>query len=275
MKLGNEAVLTRDPLGKLPYSYEKIDNTEAGNNPLLYPATNWYDMLFKKSTINSRMNMNLSGGGKIARYYVAATYNQDNGVLKVDKRNNFNSNIDLKKYLLHSNVNINATSTTEVVVRLHATFDDYTGPLDGGSDLFNKVIHSNPVFFPAYYPPDEVNALTSHTLFGNYDDGSYLNPYADLMKGYKDYTTSLMMAQFEVKQNLNFILDGLKLRGLYSTTRYSTFDVQRFYNPFYYTIANYDKSTNNYTLFPLNAEDGTEYRLWCRLDRSPPVNLSA
>lgn len=259
MRLGNEAVLTRDPLGKLPYSYEKIDNTEAGKYPLLYPATDWYDMLFKNNTVNSRLNLNLSGGGKIARYYVAATYNQDNGVLKVDKRNNFNSNIDLKKYLLHSNVNINATPTTEVIVRLHGTFDDYTGPLDGGADLFNKVIHSNPVYFPAYYPPDEQNELTQHTLFGNYDDGNYLNPYADLMKGYKDYTISQMMAQFEVKQDLRFLLDGLKIRGLYSTTRYSSFDVQRFYNPFYYNIANYDKKTGNYTLYPLNPEVGTEY----------------
>src|SRR5690606_18256998 len=117
-------------------------------------------------------------------------------------------------------------------------------------------IHSNPVYFPAYYPPDEQNELTQHTLFGNYDDGNYLNPYADLMKGYKDYTISQMMAQFEVKQDLRFLLDGLKIRGLYSTTRYSSFDVQRFYNPFYYNIANYDKKTGNYTLYPLNPEVG-------------------
>ena len=259
MKLHNEAVLTRDRLGKLPYSQEKIEGTAAGLNPLLYPATDWYDMLFKKNTMNQRINMNVSGGGKVARYYIASTYNQDNGVLKVDPLNNFNSNIDLKKYLLRSNVNVNVTPSTEVVVRLHATFDDYTGPLDGGADLYNKVVHSNPVFFPAVYPPDENNMLTQHPLFGNYDNSQYLNPYAELMKGYKDYTTSLMMAQFEAKQDLSFLAKGLKLRGLYSTTRYSSFDVQRSYNPFYYNIASYNKQTNAFTLSPLNQEQGTEY----------------
>ena len=259
MKLANEAVLTRDPAGVLPYSQEKIENTEAGKFPTLYPTTNWHDMLFKKSTINQSMNFNVSGGGKVARYYVAATYNQDNGVLQVDHRNNFNSNIDLKKYLIHSNVNINVTKTTEVVVRLHATFDDYTGPIDGAAALYSKVVHSNPVRFPAYYAPDEKNKYTQHILFGNYGAGDYVNPYADLMKGYKNRTSALMMAQFEVKQDLKFILDGLKIRGMFSTNRYSNFDVQRYYNPFYYSIGNFDKSTGEYSLSPLNQETGTEY----------------
>lgn len=259
MRLHNEAVLTRDRLGQLPYSHEKIESTEAGLHPILYPATDWHEMLFKKQTTNDRFNMNIGGGGKVARYYIAATFNQDNGVLKVDPRNNFNSNINLKKYLLRSNTNIAVTSSTEAVVRLHATFDDYTGPLDGGADLYNKVMHTNPVFFPPTYPPDENNKFTLHPLFGNYENASHLNPYADLMRGYKDYATSLMLAQFEAKQNLDFLLKGLKVRGMYSTTRYSSFDVQRAYNPFYYNIANYDKDTDEYVLFPLNEELGTEY----------------
>lgn len=130
MNLHNEAVRTRDPLGVLPYSNEKIANTGIGN-PNVYPATDWKNMLFRDYTMNQRLNMNISGGGKVARYYVAASFNQDNGILKVDKRNNFNSNINLKKYLLRSNVNINVTKTTELIVRLHGTFDDYSGPLDG------------------------------------------------------------------------------------------------------------------------------------------------
>lgn len=259
MKLGNEAVLTRDPLGILPYSQEKIESTAAGLHPLLYPATNWQDMLFKQNTTNQRVNFNVSGGGKIARYYVAGTFNQDNGVLKVDNKNNFNSNIDSKKYLLRSNININVTKTTEIITRLHATFDDYSGPLDGGTDLFNKIMHTNPVYFPATYPADAANEFTQHPLFGNYGTGGYLNPYADLMKGYKDLTSSTMMAQFELKQDLAFVLDGLKMRGMFSTTRYSSFDVKRYYNPYYYTIGGYDKATDEYVLTSLNELTGTEY----------------
>jgi TonB-linked SusC/RagA family outer membrane protein len=261
MQMFNEAVLTRDKMGRIPYSQSKIDNTMNPNrNEYIYPANDWYNMLFNDETINYRANFNVSGGGKVARYYIAATYNQDNGVLKVDKKNNFNNNIDLKRYLLRSNVNINVTKTTEAVVRLHGTFDDYQGPIDGGSDLYQKVMRSDPVRFPAYYAPDEANQHTQHILFGNDEaTADFINPYADMVKGYKDYTKSLMMAQFEAKQKLDFLIGGLSVRGLFSTNRYSYFDVNRNYNPFYYNVAGYDRYTDTYQLLALNPNTGTEY----------------
>lgn len=259
MKLNNEAVLTRNPLTPVPYSMEKIENTERGTNPYVYPATDWYNTLFKNYTINHRANFNVSGGGKVARYYIAGTYNQDYGILKVDKQNNFNNNIDLKRYLLRSNVNINVTPSTEAIVRLHGTFDDYTGPIDGGSDLYKKVMRTDPVLFPAYYPHTAETEYIKHTLFGNYDQGQYINPYADMVKGYKDYTKSLILAQFEVKQKLDFITKGLNVRGLFSTNRYSYFDVSRYYSPFYYNTTGYDKYKDTYQLYNLNPTTGTDY----------------
>lgn len=260
MKLNNEAIVTRDPItGVELYSQEKIEKTAAGANPNVYPATDWYRTLFKNITINHRANFNVNGGGKVARYYIAGTFNQDNGSLKVDNKNNFNNNIDLKRYLLRSNVNINITSTTEAVVRLHGTFDDYTGPIDGGSDLYSKVMRTDPVLFPAFYAPDEQYKYTSHILFGNSGTGNYINPYADMVKGYKEYSKSTMLAQFEVKQNLDFLTKGLFFRGLFSTNRYSYFDISRYYNPFYYSIGLYDKYADAYSLTPLNPTGGTEY----------------
>lgn len=259
MKLGNEAILTRDPLGITRYNREKIENTEKGLFPLKYPAVDWYSMLFKENTLNHRFNLNVSGGGKIARYYLAATYNQDNGILKVDKQNNFNNNIQLNRFLLRSNINIDITPTTEVVVRLYGTFDDLSGPIDGGASLYDKVMRTNPVLFPPYYPPDEANINKQHILFGNYEDGGYLNPYADMVKGYRESTTSTMIAQFEAHQDLDFLLNGLKMRGLYSTTRYSSFAVSRFYNPFYYSLSSFNERTGKYTLHLINPLTGTEF----------------
>lgn len=259
MRLGNEAVLTRDPLGVLPYSEAKIDNTIAGTNKYVYPATDWRSELFKNNANNQRANFNVSGGGKVARYYLAATFNQDNGVLKVDKRNNFNNNINLKTYALRSNVNINLTKSTEVGVRLYGTFDDYNGPLTSGTDMYNRVMYANPVLFPAYYPIDAAHASTQHIMFGNYGDGSYINPYADMVKGYKEYTRSNILAQFELKQNLSFITEGLNIHALFNTSRVSYFDVSRFYNPFWYQINQYDKYANEYSLAQLNPNGGTEY----------------
>lgn len=259
MRLNNEAVLTRDPLGTVPYSLEKIDKTIAGVNPMVYPATDWKNELLNDHTINSRLNFNLSGGGKIARYYVAATYNQDNGNLKMDKKNNFNSNIDLKRMSLQSNVNINVTKTTELITRLRGNFDDYSGPLVSGTELYNKIMRTDPVSFPAYYKPDAKSAYKQHILFGNNDLGNYINPYAEMVKGYKESYTSTMMAQFELKQDLSFITKGLKLRGMLSTTRYSYFDATRSYRPFFYNVKTYDKMTDTYELNEINPSTGTDY----------------
>jgi TonB-linked SusC/RagA family outer membrane protein len=259
MKLNNEAVLTRNPLGSRPYSMSKIDGTMRNQDPYVYPAVNWQDELFKSFAGNQRVNANLSGGGKIARYYIAATYNNDNGILKVDPQNNFNNNINLQRIQLRTNININVTKTTELNVRMNGTFEDYQGPLWSGNDLYVGVMSSNPVLFPKYYEPNGSYANTNHILFGNAGSGSYLNPYAEMVKGYKDYSQSTLIAQMELKQKLNFITDGLGFRMMGSTTRESYFDVSRYYNPFYYELSYYNPDLNEYGLMNLNSTGGTEY----------------
>ncbi len=260
MKMANEAAKTRDPLAALTYSNTKIENTINQTNPYVYPSVDWMDMLTKDVSINQRANLNISGGGKIARYYIAGSFSQDNGILDVDKRSNFNSNIDLKKYLIRSNININLTKSTEAVVRVHGTFEDYIGPMTGGSDMYKKMLRVSPVRFPAYYEPDETYAYEQHILFGNDESGTtYLNPYAELVSGYKESSESVMMAQFELKQDFSQWIDGLTGRILGNTQRYSYFDLQRSYQPFYYSVGSYDRYTDTYSLTETNTEDGTEY----------------
>jgi TonB-linked SusC/RagA family outer membrane protein len=268
MKLHNEAVQTRNSLGLLPYSQNKIDNTIAGGNPYVYPTTNWYDILFKDFTQNHRLNFSVSGGGQIARYYIAGSLINDNGLLNVDKKNNFNNNVNLNRYMLRSNVNINVTKTTEAIVRLHGEFDDYTGPMFGGQDMFNRVMMSNPVLFPPYFLPDKANIHTQHILYGNSGANyNYLNPYADMTRGYMNSSNSQISAQFELKQKLDFITKGLELRGLFNTTRQANFDVSRFYNPFYYEVSSYNKKTDEYRLALLNEQSGTEYLRYMEGDK--------
>jgi TonB-linked SusC/RagA family outer membrane protein len=254
LKLHQESVLTRNPLAPLPYSQSKIDYTQLGVNPNMFPAVDWMDMLFKDRATNRRGNFSVSGGGQIVNYFLAGSFTQDNGILKVDKRNNFNSNINLKTYNLRSNVGLKVTRTTDVMVRLYGTFDDYNGPVDGGTGLYRKVMRTSPVLFPAYYPVDEEHQFVNHIMFGNFDKGNYLNPYADMVSGYKDYNKSLMSAQFEVKQDLSFVTQGLAVRAFININRSSYFDVSRSYYPFYYNATSYDKYTNKYQLTVINPD---------------------
>jgi TonB-linked SusC/RagA family outer membrane protein len=123
MRLHNEALTTRNALGGRIYSLEKILISEDPNrNKMAYPTVNWFDELIEDYTLNSRFNFNLSGGGKIARYYLASTINTDNGNLKIDPRNNFNTNIKFNRISLRSNINVNLTETTEVALKFNGNF---------------------------------------------------------------------------------------------------------------------------------------------------------
>ncbi|MDR1154442.1 MAG: TonB-dependent receptor [Bacteroidales bacterium] len=263
MKLHNEAVITRTPGRQLPYSQRKIAYTEralrgeSGIDPVRYPANDWQDLLFDKKTFNQRYNLNVSGGGTVARYYIAASYAKDQGIIKNDPQNSYSNNIDIRKYSLRSNVNVNLTKSTEVIVRLSGSFDDYQGPYDGGTDLYKKAINANPVYFQPYYEPDEANKFAKHVLYGNHTSGTYLNPYAEMTKGYKSEDRSTMYAQFEVKQDFDFLLKGLAVRGLFNINRYSRVPIQRQIVPFFYYLAE-TSDQSIYILNPIN-EDGRDF----------------
>lgn len=260
MKLHNEAVRTRNPDGALPYLESAIAAREKGLNPMVYPMVDWKDMLFKDFTTNYRGNMSLSGGGRVARYYVALSYSRDNGILKQVPSNLFDNNIKLDKYTVRSNVNINLTKTTELGVRVSGTFDSYQGPIQGGSQVYSQAIKASPVLFPAMYAPDAAKQYTNHPMFGNYGtSANYLNPYAEMARGYKEYENTVILAQLELKQDFSFITEGLKGRLLGNVTRTSYYDLQRSYTPFYYALDSYDKKKDEYTLSALNPDLGTDY----------------
>ncbi len=258
MKMHNEAFITRDPRAPLLYSDDKIENTERGLFPLLYPVTDWQSELMRDYSTSQRVNLNIRGGGNIARYYVAAAYTKDGGILKVDPRNNFNNNINLDIYTLRSNVNIDLSKTTELKVSLDGTFEDYTGPLNSGSSMYGLIMKSNPVLFPAYYPIDEDHKYVTHTLFGNAEDGQYLNPYAQMVRGYREYNKSIMGAQIELKQDMGFLVDGLNVRALFNTKREALSAISRSYSPYYYKLAEHNYLTGDYKVDIINPDASGE-----------------
>lgn len=273
MEYSNIASMTRH--GELTYSQSKIQMTKDPNrNPYIYPAVDWKDMLTKNHSMNHRANINLTGGGNAATYYLAGSFSQDNGILQVDKKNPFNTNISLKKYSVRSNVNLNLTKSLEAKVRVSANFEDYTGPIgesgSGGANTYGKTLLANPVLFPPFYAPDRSTQYVNRILFGNhsgndYGVGSpdYLNPYADIMKGYEDVNNNTLLAQLELHQNLNMVTEGLRARFIGSVTRYSGFNIQRSYKPYYYQYlkGTYDPSNKvfPYELGVLNPEGGSDY----------------
>jgi TonB-linked SusC/RagA family outer membrane protein len=216
--------------------------------------------MLKDVTSNQRANVSLSGGGPLARYYVAANISHDNGNIKVDKRNNYNNNISLIKYAFRSNINLNLTKSTELYLKLSASFDDYNGPIDGGTEVYRMAMQANPVLFQPYYEADEQYSNVRHILYGNYGDGNYVNPYAQVQRGYREYSKNTMLAQLGFKQKLDMVTEGLSVRAFVNIDRYAEFSAKREWTPFYYGISSYKLLDGSYTLKRLKGgSDGLNY----------------
>ena len=271
MNLANEAIATRNPLGFEAYSQFKIINTAEGKDPNLFPNNNWIDQLIKDRTMNQSYNLNINGGSTRARYFIAGTLNRDNGILKVDQINNFNNNVKLNNYSIRSNVDFDLTKSTVLIVRMYGQFDDYNGPIgtpdprntsrmrSGGETTFYNALNANPVMFPATYPQSMLQYI-EHPLFGSsktrnlngtFNPNLYVNPYAEMVRGYQVYKTSNLAPQLEIKQDLTKLTPGLTARAMGYLRRISHYSVDRAYSPFYYQ-ALVDPTNQTYQLSALN-----------------------
>jgi TonB-linked SusC/RagA family outer membrane protein len=258
MRMSNEAIMTRQP--DVPfYSDEKIAMTAAGTNPLMYPSVDWLDMLTKNNTTTQNYSLSISGGGNLATYAVSGSLTQDNGLLKVNPINNFNTNVDFKTYNLRSNINFNLTKSTQLMVRTIGNFQIYSGPPVTGSEAYAQALTSNPVMFQPVYTAGPQQSYIKHPLFGNFSNGTFRNPYANVVRGYQERNSNNMQAQVELRQDFSsLVTEGLSFRSLANLTRKSEYRIVRQYDPFYYTPGILNPETNAYTYTNLNPNTGTE-----------------
>ena len=77
--------LAKTSRGEKPiYSEEEIEKYRTQSDPYLYPSVDWLDEIMKDHTTAQRVNLNVTGGGKIARYYVSGAFYHENGLFVTD-----------------------------------------------------------------------------------------------------------------------------------------------------------------------------------------------
>ena len=150
MKLYNKALRARDQSAPLLYSIQQIYGTENGGDPNIYPDVDWFDELFNDYAQNHRVNLNISGGGDVAQYYLALSHINESGLLKVEPLNNFNNNINIKRSNLRANVNVNLSKTTKIATKYYSLFERYNGPTTSANDIFGMVVQANLQIFQKY-----------------------------------------------------------------------------------------------------------------------------
>src|SRR5699024_360402 len=150
------------------YSEEAIQKYRDQSEPYLYPSVDWMNALIKDWSTNRRVNMNVSGGGDVARYFVQATYYSENGMFKVDDLSKYNTNIKLDRYNFRGNVDINLHKNTKLELNLGGILINSNYPGTNTSAIFSSTMRTPPVALPAQYPGGKIPNLES---------GSVNNPY--------------------------------------------------------------------------------------------------
>src|SRR5690606_6014473 len=84
----------------------------------------------------------------------------------------------------------------------------------------------------------------------------YVNPYAEMVKGYQVYKTSNLQPQIEIKQDLAMLTPGLSARAMGYLRRVSFYRVNRAYVPFFYS-SQINPQTQSYNLVALNDGSAT------------------
>lgn len=252
MKMYNEATLARNPEtdpSTLRFSEEHILATQEGRNPYIYPNVDWMDYLFKKVSMNQSANLNITGGTKKIDYFLSASINNDNGMLKSDPNNKFENNIRNLRYSFQANVNVMLTSSTKVGLKINSQILDYKGSSAPTSDIYQQAYESPGVYFAPTLPSANGE---DHTLFGNttggpinQGGGRYQNPYATMVSGYSNRNESTIITSFYADQKLDIITKGLKLNGLISFKNWAQTKVTRSFDPFFYKITDFSQNEDN------------------------------
>ena len=255
MQMYNEALTTRNPNASPAYSLTKIERTGDPRFPsYVYPANDWYDILFKDFSVNHRAGVNVRGGSSIMQYYASVNYVYDSGMLKTDRLNQFDVNIKNSTLSSRVNLNINLNAGIQLLLNTSFSIDKYHGPNGEVNEAYALAFNASPVNFAPTYPADEKYSWP-HLRFGNIPGGAesaYTNPYAYIQLGYKDRERYSVTTKAEYIQSLSQLLKGLEIRASvalsktgYSSTSYTT-------SPFYYYLdvegGDYDFETGEHTL---------------------------
>ncbi|MDD4115657.1 MAG: TonB-dependent receptor [Massilibacteroides sp.] len=228
MRLQNEALTNS---GKSPlYNDSQIERTESGYDKYYYPDVNWMDELITHWNPTERVTLNVSGGSEKARYFVAGAFLNQDGMFKKFGGVSFNNNINVKRYNFRSNVDINMTRTTLLGINIAAILEDRNYPATSTGDIFNYIFRIPPVLFPMTYP--DASKVPGYA-FGK----STRNPYQLLARsGYSTENRTTMQSNLNISQDLSFITEGLRVRGVFSFDAYNQTNIKREMKPRPYLI---------------------------------------
>ena len=217
MKLMNEAKTNN---GEAPvYSDEVIQKTASGLDPYLYPNVNWIKTIYKDWSPIYNGNANVSGGGEAMRYYISASFYDQDGSYKVSKLNGYNPNLNFKRYDFRSNIDVNISKTTVLALNLDAMLVNSRYPGTSAGRIWYAAYATNPISFPVSYPDNK--------WAGPRNNGGS-NPFNLVQNsGYSTEFKPTVQSIISLNQKLDMITPGLAAMARFSFDSYGEFNTNR------------------------------------------------
>lgn len=200
----NEALLND---GKSPlYTYDDFEAYRNGTSPYLHPDVNWKDAIMNNSTTSQAYNLNVTGGGRVAQYFVSLGYYSENGLFKTSDANGYNTNFKYNRYLITSKVNINVTDEFKVSMSLMGRIEEGNQPGGisgtGYSDLLSNVWQTPNNAYPVLNPNGTYGGNASYTQ----------NLYAQTTgSGYISSNTRDVVGTINLKYDFDKLVRGLSV----------------------------------------------------------------
>lgn len=224
MELLNEL---KENKNQLPYSQKQIDRTRYRYDRDLYADVNWLDEITKDYAYATRANMTVSGGSEFLRYSLVGAYFGEKGIMETDKTLPYDTGINLNRYNMRANVDIDITKTTTLRMNIGGYLQQRRGQNSSTDDTFAAAFTTSPIVHPARYSDGTIPLVPYR-----------LNPWAmATQKGYYTNSASQIQSLFSLEQNLKMITQGLKTKLTFSFDSYSDGRMTRSMNPSYYRVA--------------------------------------
>lgn len=194
------------------FSREAIEAYRIGADPIMYPNVNWTDMMCNKVFLQSKNNINISGGGKNINYFVSLGYLFQNGALKQLKEVPYNNNYSYNRYNYRANLDVALTPVTKFKLNLGGYLGKVQEPCSVVETLGNAWVFATvwavPMAGPGFvdgirtlvpkgFIPSDVELRDAYQCFYGF--------------GYRQNYNVTLNVDMELEQSLDMITKGLSL----------------------------------------------------------------
>ncbi len=245
-----------------------IEKFRTNSDPIRFPSMRWDEYLMKDVTLQTKSNVNISGGTKDVRYFVSVGLMTQGGLFK---EFGYDQDFDYsyERFNYRANLDLDVTPTTTVTLNVAGIASNDHKPMTSqeAAGMIMSMYQSTPFFSPGI-----INGRQIFIDPDYYTDGDRL-PFVGgagameyLQKGSYEQNINKLSTDLQVVQKLDFVTKGLdfRLKGSYN----SQFGVQKsinvahaHYNPVLRDgVILYKKSGDNED--PTYSESSSKARDW-------------